>query len=401
LPKSLRTPPRSDRYNAARQIDGEEKTKGSRVATIDVARLTAELVAIDSVSGKSNLAVIDYLEPLLIRHDFVVERLEYADEKGVPKFNLVAKKGDGNGGLGFLSHTDTVPGIGWDRDPWTPAKENGRLIGLGSCDRKGPLAATIAAAAAVDVRALKHPIVITATADEETTAQGAIEIVARSEIFRSSPPKYGVIAEPTSLTPVYAHKGGAIFTVTATGLAAHTSTEKGISANFLIAPFLAEMAEYAKVLKSDPSYRNEEFAPPTLGFNLVLDDGGTKPNVTAAKTVATINFRPMPNDRSADVMAHVRERAEAHGLAVEHVYFKPFAIDPGSEIVQAAAQATGAQPKTVSYGSEAAIFMDTVELVLLGPGDIAQAHTKSEFIELQQLESAVGVYGRMIQRLCL
>jgi acetylornithine deacetylase len=76
------------------------------------------------------------------------------------------------------------------------------------------------------------------------------------------------------MRPVYAHKGGVRLKVTAYGVAAHTSTDKGISANFLIAPFLAEMAELNTLVKSEARFQNNEFDPPTNGFNLVLSDLG-------------------------------------------------------------------------------------------------------------------------------
>ena len=105
------------------------------------------------------------------------------------------------------------------------------------------MAATIVAGAEVNAADLKKPLFIVITADEEITGLGARQVAEESELFNTACPKYGVIAEPTRLVPVYAHKGGGRIVVTAHGRAAHTSTDQGISANFLIAPFLAEMAE--------------------------------------------------------------------------------------------------------------------------------------------------------------
>lgn len=370
---------------------------------LDVVGLTKDLVAIDSVSKKSNAAIADALEPALSQAGFEVERLEYRDANGVQKVNLIGLKGAGNGALGFFSHLDTVPGIGWDRDPWTPAVDGDHLIGLGSCDMKGPLAATVVAAAAFDAGRLKRPILIAATADEEVSLQGAKEVMARSELFRAASPRFGVVAEPTGLVPMYAHKGAALVYVTAHGVAAHTSTDRGTSANFLIAPFLAEMAELATTLKTDSSYHRPEFDPPTLGFNMTLDDGGTKQNVTAPKTVSLLCFRPMPNDRSADVVEYIAERARHHDLEVRTEMYLPFSGSPDAEIVRAALAATGAPAaSTVPYGTEATYYqaVDGLELVILGPGNIAQAHTNGEWIEIAELRRAVDVYTRMIETLC-
>jgi acetylornithine deacetylase len=339
---------------------------------LDVVQLTRDYVAINSVSRRSNAEVSDLIEETLKKCSFEVEHLESIDENGEKKVSLVAKKGDGDGGLGLFSHSDTVPGDSWDRNPFDPVVEDGRLVGLGSCDMKSPLAATIVAGAGIDAAKLKKPLFIIVTADEEITGLGARQVAGESVLFKKYRPKYGVIAEPTRLVPVYAHKGGGRVIATACGRAAHTSTDQGVSANFLIAPFLAEMAELAKLFKTDRSFMNHEFNPPTIGFNMVIDDGLCRPNVTAAKTVCTLSFRPMPDDRSQDVIDMVTDRAKKYGFEVSSRMTKPFYISPDSEIVRTALKATGVgKPGTVPYGTDSVAFRDHVQLVILGPGDIA------------------------------
>jgi acetylornithine deacetylase len=267
---------------------------------------------------------------------------------------------------------------------------------------KGPLAATITAGAKVNAADLKKPLFIVVTADEEISGAGARQVAEESEFFKAERPKHGVIAEPTRLTPVYAHKGGGRVIVTAKGRAAHTSTDKGISANFLIAPFLAEMAELAKLFKTDESFMNQEFNPPTNGFNMVLDDGGCRPNVAAAKTVCTLSFRPMPNDRSDDVIAMITETAEKYDLEVSSQQGTPFYVSPDAEVVQAGLKATGTtKPGTVPFGTDAHAFKHHSQLVILGPGDIVQAHTVGEWIDIAQLSESVGVYQQMIEMFCM
>lgn len=374
------------------------------MSTLDITTLTAEMVAIPSVTRDSNLAIADYVEQLLTSLGFEVERQSFTDAQGVPKYNVVARKGPaaGDGGLGFFSHMDTVPGTGWEDEAWTLRAEPDRLIGLGACDMKGPLAATIVAADSFAASSLTAPVFVVVTADEETTGQGALEVITNSALFRQSPPAYGVVAEPTTLIPVYAHKGVSVVQVTATGVAAHTSTDRGTSANFLIAPFLAEMAELAAELKSDPSYHNLDFTPPTPGFNMTINDGGTQPNVTAAKTVCTLSLRTTPNDRSPEIVARISQRAEHHGLEVTTMMLKPFAVERDAPIVRAALAATGAAAaETVPYGTDGIRIQEAVELIVLGPGDITQAHTKGEWILRSQLDEAISVYRRLIEHFCL
>lgn len=366
---------------------------------IDVVQLTQDLVRMPSESQQSNAEISAFLATLLERIGFAVESLSYRDANGVEKVSLVAKKGEGDGGLCLFSHSDTVPGgAGWD--PLDPRLADGRLYGRGSCDMKGPLAATLVAAA-VDAADLRHPLFIAITADEEQGYGGARQILAESQIFHSGWPQYGVVAEPTQLIPVYAHKGGARINVTAYGVAAHTSTDKGISANFLIAPFLAEMAELAKRFRSDDYFMNPEFDPPTNGFNLTINDGGTKSNVTAAKTVATFSIRNMPGAHYEEAIQLVIDRAGAHNLEVDYYTLDPFATSPDSPIVRLACRASGAtRAVTVPFGTEAILYKEHMQTVVLGPGNIEQAHTLGEWIDVAQLRRSVDVYAEIIGEVC-
>lgn len=367
---------------------------------IDAVELTQRLVAIDSVSRHSNAAVSDLLQQVLEDAGFEVERLEYDDPDGVRKVNLVARRGNGSGGFGLFSHSDTVPGDSWAGEPWAPRVEGGRLVGLGSCDMKGPLAAAIAAAAAVPEERLALPVYVVVTADEEVTGRGAMDVAERSRLYRGGP-ALGVVTEPTRLIPVYAHKASSLAFVTAHGRAAHSSTGKGINATLLLAPFLAEIALLAEEIKHDESFLNHEFTPPHNCLNVTIDDGGTRPNVTAARTVCTVGFRPMPGDRSDDLMAIIEEKANRHGLQFEGYAGKAFRVPPDSRVVDVARRATGVErAETVGFGTDAFAFMDDVELVVLGPGDIAQAHTENEFISIAELRRAVEVYGAMIEQAC-
>ena len=170
------------------------------------------------------------------------------------------RRARGNGGLGLFSHSDTVPGdAGWE--PFSPTVADGRLLGRGSADMKGPLAASIAAACRFNAADLERPLVIAVTADEERGHTGAHDIVERSQTLTSGWPQYCIVCEPSTLQPVYAHKGGAGITVTARGVAAHTSTDKGMSANFKIAPFLAEMTELAQTFRAAGALPEPAFRP--------------------------------------------------------------------------------------------------------------------------------------------
>ena len=375
--------------------------KSGDIRLDDVIQLTGRLVAIDSVTKNSNRAVTSYLQDVLSQAGFDVEASEYRDAAGEAKVNLVARKGSGVGGLGFFAHSDTVPGTGWDRDPWQAVVEGGRLTGLGSCDMKGPLAAAIIAGSRLDAARLRRPLYLVITADEENRSYGAPKLIEASTLLSQNWPTHEIVIEPTGLTPVYAHKGSVMITITAHGRAAHTSTDAGISANFLMAPFLAEMAQLAQEVKADPALQNPDFNPPTLGFNMTIDDHGCKHNVTAAQTTCGLCFRPAPGDASDALVTRITDSAHQYGFDVQASVRRPFSIDPASELVHAAVEAVGGtRPATVCYGSDAFIFQHHLNLVLLGPGDIAQAHTSGEWINTGQLHQAVDIYEKLVHMLC-
>ncbi|CAI8011974.1 Succinyl-diaminopimelate desuccinylase [Geodia barretti] len=125
---------------------------------LDVVQLTRDIVAINSVSQRSNEEVSDLLENTLKRCEFEVERLEYVDDNGERKVSLVGKKGEGSDGFGLFSHSDTVPGLEGEWDPFDPVIQDGRLFGRGSCDMKGPMAATITAGAQIKCRRFEETI---------------------------------------------------------------------------------------------------------------------------------------------------------------------------------------------------------------------------------------------------
>jgi acetylornithine deacetylase len=367
----------------------------------DVLQLAQELVAIRSVSQWSNADISDYIETWLKAAGFdEIESLEYTCENDERKVNLIAKKGEGTGGLAFLSHSDTVPGMEDAWDAFDPVVENGRLYGRGSCDMKGPLAATMIAAASVDAAQLKKPLYIVVTADEEIGLFGAKHVVRHSKLLQTAKPDYGVVAEPTRLIPVYGHKGYGMVKVTARGKAAHSSSGEGLSASFLIAPFLAEMAALNEQFQNDPSFMNYEFQPPTNGFNMVLGDDG-KLNVTAANAICSLSLRAMPNARSQEIIDLISEKARGYGFDVSARVAQAVYAETDSVLVQAACLATGNfQPETVSYGTDGFHFQELMELVILGPGDINVAHTVGEFVPVAELQTAVDIYKQMIETLC-
>ena len=373
---------------------------------MDAIELTKTLIGYDTVSPKSNVEVIDYLTDVLESIDCEVERVEYKDPAGTLKVNLIGRKGGNSGqrGLALLGHIDTVPAIGWEEDPFEARVVDGKLYGRGSCDMKGSVACMIAVASRYSSSQLDAPLYVVITADEEVGYFGATAVVKKSEMFkRHGFPQYGVVGEPTELKAVYAHKGAVRFTVTAYGRAAHSSTGEGDNANLKLIPFLAEMREIHQELMGDPRYFNDEFTPPFTDWNITISDGECAANITSPLSVCSINYRPMPGDDSQVWIDRARHSAEKHGLAFDlYIDAPPVRTPPDAEIIRVALEITGeSAPRTVAYSTDAAVFAQYMETVIIGPGSILQAHTVDEWMTLDQFPKAISIFSQFVERLCV
>jgi acetylornithine deacetylase len=357
-----------------------------------VLRLAADLIALDSRSSVSNLPVAERIERELA--GFEVERLDYLDAAGVAKRALVAHKGP-RGGYALSGHMDTVPATGWESDPWTPRLDAaGLLHGLGSVDMKGQVAAAIVAARATPAHL---PVTLLITTDEETTKEGAKRIARDSALAKSLGLTGIIVAEPTGLAPVRGHRSHIAFTATARGVQAHSSTGKGVNANWKLIPFLVAMERVHAELRSNPALQDRDYDPPFSDFNLILDNHGTAMNVTVAKATATIKFRYSAKVDPAPILRAVREAARDAGveLAEAHEGFPP-ELPPDHPLVALGTQLTGQPARTVPFGTDAAELQAIAPCLVLGPGDVGLAHTPRECVPAQALLDAVPVFARLL-----
>lgn len=369
---------------------------------------TQSMVAFDSVSSKSNVEVTNQIDDWLRKLGCEVERIDYIDEKGVPKSNVLGKIGSGTGGLAYFGHSDVVPATTWvfsEHGPFEPTIKEGKLYGRGTTDMKGSVACFLAAMEAYKDRSFSEPVYFCCTADEEVGMRGAEQVVERSTLYREmvEGQSRAIIGEPTMLDVVHGHKGGCSIVITSKGRAAHSSTKEGTNANWKMIPFLAEMNALNDEMESDPKWRNEEFNPPTMTMNLGINDFTYAINITPPQSVCTVYYRQMPGVDASPIFERCLATAEKYGLETD-VRFKanPFYIAPDAPYVQECLElADNKTPRTVSYGTDGAWYYELKQAVVMGPGSIAQAHTHDEWIELSELERGTDVYSRMIERWCL
>ena len=363
--------------------------------TTQVADLTHDLVTLDSRSFVSNLPVAERVEAAL--RGFEIERLDYTDPAGVAKRVLVAHRGPAQGGVALSGHMDTVPDTGWQEDPWSARVDSeGTLHGLGSTDMKGPVAAAIVAASALPADV---PVTLLITTDEETTKQGARLIASHSKLVRRVKPRGIIVVEPTCLIPVRGHRAHIAFTCVARGLQAHSSTGKGRNANWDLIPFLVEMQAVFERLRSDHALQDPEYDPPFSDFNLVIENHGAAVNVTVPVATARIKFRYSAKLDPTPVLDAVHAAAARTGVSVTEARegFPP-ELPADHPLVRLCAEVAGRTPSTAPYGTDASELQAIAPCVVLGPGDIAVAHTPTERVRLADLAAAVPLFMRLAEQ---
>lgn len=366
-----------------------------------IAETLMELVRIDSVSARSNVAIIEYLEARCRALNLITRRYPYLDEFGVEKINLIALSHDVAAvELALVGHTDTVP-----YDPnWSEAtnltERDGKLYGRGSCDTKGFIAAALTA---VENVRINKPLALIFTADEEIGLRGAKQL-AQAKPLRV---RYSIVGEPTSLKPIRAGKGYSLAEVIVKGREAHSAYPAlGASAVFRAARLINRLESIAEQLKRE---QHDAFDPPYTTLNIGLIHGGSAKNVLAGECRFTLEWRPIPTQSSEHLLDLFQAAIEAErridpGLECEvdaNRQDTGFETAPDSPLIKLLENATGIESGTVAFGTEAAQMMALgSESVVIGPGDIREAHRTGEFVPIDELERCAEILRQSIPQLC-
>lgn len=375
---------------------------------MSVEETLSRLVAIDSVSARTNAPVIDYLAARVERLGSRARRFPYTDERGVEKVNMVAVLGPDSSAdaveLALVGHTDTVP---YDSN-WTGAlrltEREGKLYGRGACDTKGFIAAALAATENINPRDLRRPLALVFTADEEVGCLGAKRL-AEARVLSA---RYSIVGEPTSLQPMRAGKGYCLAEVILRGREGHSAYPSlGASAIFRAARLVSRIERMALELQSQPS---AAFDPPYTTLNVGLINGGSAKNIIAGECRFTLEWRPVPEQGARHVLA-LLERAVAEERAVDADYeceVKVIRLDNGMEtaadsrLVRMLLEATHQPAGTISFGTEAPQMAEMgAEAVVLGPGNIRVAHRTDEYVPVEELRACVQIITRAIQHFCM
>lgn len=377
----------------------------------ELKELIGDLVATPSVSSVDeamdmpNQPIADRLAEWLETSGFAVEQIPVPDQPG--KTNVLGTLGKGSGGLVLAGHTDTVPydDSGWHSDPFELKEADDRLYGLGTCDMKSFLALALDAARQYQASDLDSPLMILGTADEETAMSGAKALV---EAGRPRA-RHAVIGEPTGMRPVRMHKGMMMDAIRIHGRSGHSS-DPSLGANALegMHRVIADILAWREALGRQ--HNEPAFTVPAPTLNLGYIRGGDNPNRICATCELGIDLRPLPGmDRDA-LRRELRDRLSrviaGTGLEVElETLFEgadPMETSREAPIIRAAEELTGHSAEAVAFSTEAPFLAELgMDVVVMGPGDIDQAHQPDEFLALDRIHPTLDVLDAMIRRFCV
>lgn len=375
----------------------------------------AQLVSTPSVSctnpslDMGNRQVIDLLANWLGDIGFSID-IQVVDDNP-QKANLIATLGtsnnESNGGLVFAGHADTVPydESRWSHDPFTLKIEQDRAFGLGATDMKGFFPTVLAAIQPFLKTPLKEPIIILATADEETSMAGA-----RALLNHPIPKaRYAVVGEPTGMQPIRMHKGMAMESIRIQGKSGHSSNPSlGNNALDVMHDVITELKQFRYNMQQQHKHPGFIIDVPTMNFGCI--HGGDNPNRICGHCELEFDLRTLPGMSLDDLRQDVDQQLSIiaknnHIIIDRHSLFTgidAFEQAADSELIKTVEQLTGQQADSVAFATEAPLLQSMgMDVVVMGPGSIDQAHQPDEYIDLKQIKPAVNTLQALIEKFCL
>ncbi|HZK91846.1 MAG TPA: acetylornithine deacetylase [Stellaceae bacterium] len=381
-------------------------------AAIDKIEMAKRLVAFDTTSRNSNLALIEFVRDYL---DGYGVRSELVFDASGAKANLYATVGhQDQGGIMLSGHTDVVPidDQDWHTDPFALVEKDDRLYGRGSSDMKSFIATLLSLVPDLVRRKLREPIHLSFSYDEEIGCIGVRRLI---DVLAGRPnkPRLCIVGEPTEMQVGVGHKGKHTLRCHVHGHEAHSSlTHQGVNAIEAAAEMVAKLKEIAR-RKRDHGPFDPDFAPPYSSIHTGLIHGGTALNIVPRDCTFDFEIRPLPGDDVAAVIAELRAFADTSllpemravraetGIVIEELSAAPGLNTPTDhEATQLAAALSGSNGTIkVAFGTEGGLFSAAgIPTVICGPGSIDQAHKPDEFIALDQIARCEAFLQRLIDR---
>lgn len=376
--------------------------------------LLEQLVAFDTTSRESNLALIDFVRGYLSELGVDCE-LIHNDERS--KANLYARLGPaGSGGVMLSGHSDVVPvdGQSWSVPPFALTGRDGKLYGRGTADMKGFIACVLAAVPHFLAQPLAQPLHLAISYDEEVGCLG-VRTLLDALSRRSEKPDVCLIGEPTELKPVVGHKGKLAVRCEVQGAACHSAyAPQGVNAIEYAAKLIHHLTLMGQRL-TEPERQDTRFDPPFTTVQTGVIQGGRALNIVPADCVFDFEVRTLPQDDAQAVALELERYAQRELLPQMHavnrdtaIRFSPISGYPALYTAAHSAAArllthlTGSEDfSTVAFGTEGGLFHQAgIPSVICGPGSMAQGHKPDEFITVEQLNACDALLRRLAAWMC-
>jgi acetylornithine deacetylase len=380
----------------------------------DTLALLRTLIAFDTRSSQPNIALIQFVQQYLARWN--IECHLSGDIAG-GKANLYATIGPSDRpGICLSGHTDVVPAQG---QPWSvPAFElttrEDRVLGRGTADMKGFIAAVLACVPRFVAAGGSVPIHLALSYDEEIGCRGVPHLLA--ELQRSAvKPLACIIGEPTSMRVGVAHKGKRAYRCCARGLAGHSALPHlGVNAVEFAAELVTHLRGMGQRLRTEGA-QDPRFVPPYSTVHTGRLSGGIALNVIPDRAEVEFEIRNLPGDdieqlvgavrshTDTQIVAQMQQTAADSGIDWEELVAYPGLSDDTRSgwLQQLACDLSGHTDRvTLSFGTEGGLFQQLgIPTVVCGPGSIEQAHKADEFVALDQLSQCLRFLERLTDRL--
>ena len=369
------------------------------------------MVAFNTVSSESNLALIEFIHDYL--NDLgVASELDYNVERS--KANLFATIGPTErGGVVLSGHTDVVPvaGQAWTVEPFQLTEHDGKLYGRGTADMKGYIACVLAAVPGFLAQPLRVPVHLAFSYDEEVGCLGVRSLLSALE-RRENKPIACIIGEPTELKPVLGHKGKLAMRCQVQGAACHSAyAPQGVNAIEYAARLIGKLGEIGEQL-AQPELHDQRFDPPFSTVQTGVIQGGRALNIVPAECQFDFEIRALPDFDAQQVvdqlagyaesqlLPSMRQRSDASAIAFQPLSAYPgLATDPQSEVAELLALISGSREfGTVAFGTEGGLFNQSgIPTVVCGPGSMEQGHKPDEFVSQAQLDGCDAMLVRLME----
>jgi acetylornithine deacetylase len=375
----------------------------------DATEILAKLVGFDTTSAKSNLPLIDFVREYLAGHGVDARLVPSEDGNKSSLFATIGREGNG---IGLSGHSDCVPieGQNWTSDPLALRARDGKLYGRGACDMKGFLACVLTSVPRFQAHALKEPVHIIISYDEEVGCRGVRPLIARlgADLPR---PRIVIVGEPSRMEVIDAHKRIDAYRTTVTGREAHSGVpQRGVNAIAYAAELIIELIWVGKRLEAKEC--DPRFDPPYSTLQVGIIRGGTAGNIVPKTCTFDWEVRSLlaakpevASDLEKDTNAllkNMRQVAPGASIITAHSGSVPAFQAPKDSKAVALALALTHMNEThaVPYGTEAGLFEEAgCEAVICGPGSVEQAHSADEFVAQEQLDACMAFLDRLAEQL--